>query len=94
MRWEGCPNLEARLLDLQKAKTGLWQVKAELFELLMADLGPVLVTMEDTAKQMQLRSELRECLGQVEEVVGRRSRLDFGPTYGPLGQEPSASVPC
>ena len=41
-RWEGLKALDERTQALVKAKTGLWQVKDELYTLVMSDLDPLL----------------------------------------------------
>ncbi|CAE7610866.1 FCPA [Symbiodinium natans] len=55
-RWEGLKALDERTQALVKAKTGLWQVKDELYTLVMSDLDPLLdldslSKMSDAAKQ-------------------------------------------
>ncbi|CAE6973016.1 unnamed protein product [Symbiodinium sp. CCMP2592] len=56
---------------------GLWKVKTEIFELLLQDLDPAISAMSDTARQLQIRAELRETLGGDEEIVGVPYRPDF-----------------
>ena len=69
-RWEGLTALEKRMCDLFKSKSGMWQVKAELYELVLHDLDAPLGCMEDIARQTQIRSELRGLLTSAEEIIG------------------------
>ena len=69
-RWEGMKALDERMQALVKTKTGLWQVKDELFNLVMVDLDPLLSHVPDPNHQMQLRAELREVLSAREDIVG------------------------
>ena len=61
-RWEGLTALNHRMCDLYKNKGGMWHVKKELFELVFNDLDHALGSMEDIARQTQIRSELRGIL--------------------------------
>ena len=58
------------MCDLCKSKSGMWQVKEELYELVLHDLDAPLRRMEDIARQTQIRSELRGILTSVEEIIG------------------------
>ena len=85
-RWEGMKASDERMQALVKTKTGLWQVKDELFNLVIIDLDPLLSHVPDPNQQMQLRAELREVLSAREDIVGvfpvggewgRRTGLDL-----------------
>ncbi|CAE6941516.1 unnamed protein product [Symbiodinium natans] len=85
-RWEGLKALDERMQALVKAKTGLWQVKDELYTLVMSDLDPLLAHIPNPSVQMQVRAELREVLSAREEIVrvfpvggecGRHTALDL-----------------
>ena len=61
---------ESRIQDLLAKKEPLWKLKAELYDLAITDLDPVLATMQDMGNQVRCRAELRECLSAVEDIVG------------------------
>ena len=69
-RWERLTALEKRMCDLFKSKSGMWQVKQELYELVLHDLDAPFGRMEDIARQTQIRSELRGILTSVVEIIG------------------------
>ena len=83
---EGMTAVNDRMMALVNRKEGLWQVKAELYDLLMQDLDPILAAMTDTAKQVQIRAELRETLGNGDEVVG------VFPVGGPWGKHTGLDI--
>ena len=69
-RWTGVAVWEARAQDLLAKKGPLWKLMAELYDLAITDLDPVLSTMQDMGNQVRCRAELRECLSAVEDIVG------------------------
>ena len=85
-RWEGLTTLNQRMCDLYKNKGGMWHVKKELFDLVFNDLDHALGSMEDIARQTQIRSELRGILTSQKELIG------VFPVGGDWGQNTAVDI--
>eukprot|EP00439_Symbiodinium_sp_Y106_P009589 s3364_g1.t1 len=74
------------MCELYKNKGGMWNVKKELFDLVFNDLDHALGSMEDIARQTQIRSELRGILTSEEELIG------VFPVGGDWGQNTAVDI--
>lgn len=70
VRVKGFSKLEDRAVELSKSTREYWRLKAELLDLLLFSLQPLLGLMFADGSMQKIRKELSECFGQADALLG------------------------